>query len=147
MAKNLPAMWETQVWSLGQEDRLEKGMAAHSSVLSCRNPWTEEPGGLQSMGLQRVRHDWVTNTHTQACACAHTHKHRGLLVTATQYWNLVLDPPPQCSHQSFWFFSLPLLFVCSLPFLLPLSSTRHPPSWPGLLQWFPSWFLWVQFPF
>ena len=47
-------MLETQVLSLGQEDPLEKGMATHSSVLAWRIPWTEEPGGLQSMGLQRV---------------------------------------------------------------------------------------------
>ena len=64
MVKNLPATQEIQVWSLGQEDLLEKGMATHSSILAWRIPWTEEPGGLQSMGLQRVRHDWVTNTHT-----------------------------------------------------------------------------------
>ena len=55
--KNLPAMPETQVWSLGQEDPLEKGMATHSSFLAWRIPWTEESGGLQSMGSQRVRHD------------------------------------------------------------------------------------------
>ena len=60
MVKNLPAMWETQVRSLGQEDPLEKGMVTHSSVLTWRIPWTEEPGGLQSMGLQRVRHYWAT---------------------------------------------------------------------------------------
>ena len=52
--KNLPAMKETQVLSLGQEDPLEKGMAPHSSILAGRIPWTEEPGGLQSMGSQRV---------------------------------------------------------------------------------------------
>ena len=52
------------VQSLGQEDPLEKGMAAHSSVLTWRIPGTEEPGGLQSMGSQRVRHYWVTNTFT-----------------------------------------------------------------------------------
>ena len=55
--KNLPAMWETWVQSLGQEDVLEKGMATHSSILAWRIPWTEEPGGLQSMGLLRVGHD------------------------------------------------------------------------------------------
>ena len=55
--KNLPAMQETQVQSLAWEDPLEKGMATHSSILAWRMPWTEEPGGLQSMGLQRVRHD------------------------------------------------------------------------------------------
>ena len=53
--KNLPAMQETQVQSLGQEDLLEKEMATHSSVLSWRIPWTEKPGRLESMGSQRVR--------------------------------------------------------------------------------------------
>ena len=62
MVKNLPAMWETWVQSLGWGDPLEKGMATHSSILAWRIPWTEEPGGLQSVGLQRVRHDWATNT-------------------------------------------------------------------------------------
>ena len=57
MLKNLSAMQETQVQSLGREDPLEKGMATHSSILDWRIPWTEEPGGLQSMGSQRVRHD------------------------------------------------------------------------------------------
>ena len=57
MAKLLPAMQETQVRSLGQEDLLEKEMATHSSALAWRIPWTEEPGGLQSMGWQRVEHD------------------------------------------------------------------------------------------
>ena len=55
--KNLPSMQETQVQSLGWEDSLEKEMATHSSILAWRIPWTEEPGGLQSMGLQRVGHD------------------------------------------------------------------------------------------
>ena len=54
---NPPAMQETRILSLGQEDPLEKGMATHSSILAWRIPWTEEPGGLQSMGWQRVRHD------------------------------------------------------------------------------------------
>ena len=57
MVKNLPVMQETWIQYLAQEDPLEKGMATHSSILSWRIPWTEEPGGLQSMGLQRVRHD------------------------------------------------------------------------------------------
>ena len=55
--KHLPAMQETKVLSLGREDTLEKEMATHSSILAWRIPWTEEPGGLQSTGLQRVRHD------------------------------------------------------------------------------------------
>ena len=57
MVKNLPAMWETQVQSLDQEDPLENGMATHSRVLAWKIPWTEEPGRLQSMGLQRVGHN------------------------------------------------------------------------------------------
>ena len=57
MVKYLPIMRETGVQSLGQEDPLEKEMATHSSVLAWKIPWTEEPGRLQSMGLQRVRHD------------------------------------------------------------------------------------------
>ena len=55
--KNLTAVQETQVQSLGQEDPLEKGMATHSSILALRPPWTEEPGRLQSVGLQRVSYD------------------------------------------------------------------------------------------
>ena len=62
--KNLPAMQEPFVLFLDQEDPLEKGMAIHSSILAWRIPWTEEPGRLQSMGLQKVWHDWACNTHT-----------------------------------------------------------------------------------
>ena len=65
MVKNLPAMQETHVQSLGWEDPLEKGMTPHSGTLAWRIPRTEEPGGLQSMGSQRVRHDWVT----KHCTC------------------------------------------------------------------------------
>ena len=57
MVKSLPAVWEIQVQSLGREDPLEKEMATHSSILAWRNSWTEEPGGLQSMRLQRVGHN------------------------------------------------------------------------------------------
>ena len=65
MVKNLPAMQEAWVRSLDWEDPLEEGMATHSSILTWRIPWTEEPGGLQSMGLQRIGYDWVTK-HTHA---------------------------------------------------------------------------------
>ena len=64
MVKNLHAMQETQVQSMGWEDPLEKGMATHSSILAWRIPWAEEPGELQSMGSQRGRHDWVTKLST-----------------------------------------------------------------------------------
>ena len=64
MVKNLPAVWETWVRSLGWKDPLKEGMATHSSILAWRIPWTEEPGGLQSIGLQRARHDLATKHST-----------------------------------------------------------------------------------
>ena len=75
-------MWETWVQPLGWEDPLEKGKATHSSILAWRIPWTEEIGELQSVGPQRVRHNWVTNIHTN---------HRGESLTMTpwlQGWSL-----------------------------------------------------------
>ena len=57
IVKNLPAMWETSVRSLGWKEPLEEGMTTYSSILAWRIPWTKEPDGLQSMGLQRVGHD------------------------------------------------------------------------------------------
>ena len=64
MIKILPKMQQTWIRSLGQEDPLEKEMAAHSSILAWRIPWTEKPGGLQTMESQRVRHDWTSFTHS-----------------------------------------------------------------------------------
>ena len=58
MVNNLPAVQETRIWSLGWEGLLKKEMATHSSILAWEIPWREEPGGLQSIGTQRVRHDW-----------------------------------------------------------------------------------------
>ena len=63
MMKNLPAMYETRVRSLDQEDPLEKEIATNTSILTWRIPWTEETGGLQSMGSQRVGHNLAANTH------------------------------------------------------------------------------------
>ena len=66
MVKSLPAVQKTQVQSLGWQDTLEKGMATHSSILAWRIPWTEEFGELQSIGSQRVGHDWsnLARTHS-----------------------------------------------------------------------------------
>ena len=69
IVKNLPAIQETLVWSLGWEDPLEKGMAAHSSILAGRIPWTEGLGGLHYMESQRIRHNWGIHTHTHTCMC------------------------------------------------------------------------------
>ena len=65
MVKKVPAKQELSVRCLGQEDPLEKEMLAHSSILAWRIPWTEEPGGLQSMRLQRVEHNLVTKQQQQ----------------------------------------------------------------------------------
>ena len=65
MVKNMPAMQETRVRSLDQENPLEKEMATWVSILAWEIPWTEEPGRLQSMGLQRVGHNWATNISSQ----------------------------------------------------------------------------------
>ena len=65
---------ETRVWSLGWEDPLEKGMATHSNILAWGIPWTEEPGGPQSMGLKRVGHNWATFT----CTPSSSHRRRPL---------------------------------------------------------------------
>ena len=74
MVKSLPAVWETRVRSLGQEDPLEKGLATQSSILALKIPCTEEPGKLQSMGSQRVKYDWpITQkwpiSSTFLCVC------------------------------------------------------------------------------
>ena len=69
---NLPAMWETLVWPLGREDPLQKEIITHFSILAWRIPWREELGGLQSMGSQRVGHDWATELNwyvKEVCVC------------------------------------------------------------------------------
>ena len=96
MVKNLPAMQEIRVHSLGQEDPLENGMATQSSILAWRIPRTEESGRLQFMGLHRVRHDWATNIHT------HTH-------AISQALFLTTAAPTKCEIES------PLNFHCPAP--------------------------------
>ena len=84
LLNTLPALWEIRVRFLGQENPLEEGMATHSSLLAWRIPWTEEPCGLQSMGSQRLRHDWATNTSL------HTHFHSFLDVWFTYTYTYIL---------------------------------------------------------
>ena len=84
-------MQDTWVRSLGWEDPLEKEMATHSSILACRIPWTEEPGGLQSTGLQRVRHDWAISLSLSLSLS---------LVCRRRQWHptpVLLGNPLQCS--------------------------------------------------
>ena len=90
MVQNPPAMQETQemwVQSLGQEDPREEGMTTHSSILAWRIPWTEEPGGLPSMGLQRVGHDCMTNPWVQE------EKQAGRLGVAVGEERSIQNPP------------------------------------------------------
>ena len=88
--KFLPAMQETRVWSLGQENSLEKKIATHSSILAWRIPWTEQPGGLLSMRLQWVIHDWITNTFTLSLFFS-THISRKLCSNYGIYWSEAFD--------------------------------------------------------
>ena len=104
--KHLPAMQETWVQSLGREDPLEKKMATHSSILAWRIPWTEEPGGLQSMGSQKVGHDWVT------------------LLTHSAFFMVQLSHPYMTTGKTIsltrWIFIgkvMSLIFICCLGFL------------------------------
>ena len=91
-------MQEAQAPSLGQEDALEEEMAAHSSVLAWKRPWTGEPSGLQSMGSQRIGHDLA-----HMCACAHTdtdtdtHTHTAI-IRAPPSWNNYLPKDPTSKH-------------------------------------------------
>ena len=105
--KNLPAVQETQemwVLSLGGEDPLEEETATHSSILAWKIPWTEEPGGLQSMGSQRVGHDWATK---------HVFKSPYCLSSDYLIKSKVLAPPSKTHHHLAW----PLFLV--LPATIP----------------------------
>ena len=100
--KHLPAMWETQVQSLGQEDPMEKEMATHSSTLAWKIPWIEEPCRLQSLGLQRVRHDCVTSLtrvtrYTIYCCVSSVLSHS----VATLCNPLGCSPPGSSVHWNF----------------------------------------------
>ena len=132
MVRNLPAMQETWVQSLGQEDALEKGMATHSGILAWRIPWMEEPGRLQSVGLQRVWHDGVTNTLTSRVATV-MRKWRGSL------WDCYRDETPKIGLKEVlrdlgeWYTQLfgPLDVVQCLPGTLQSEPASPPLSgWP-----------------
>ena len=114
-------MQETWVWSLGREDPLEKGMAIHSSILAWKIPWTVEPGGLQSMELQRIRHDWENNTYT------HAHVHFCLSVWATLriHDNLhkMIDLFIWCSNNTTW--SAASMSAVSFPLTLHEHLWQH----------------------
>ena len=111
MVKNLPAVQETWVWSLGGEDPLEKGMTSVFSVLAWRIPWTEEPVRLQFLGSQRVGHDWVTNTllKEQVSDMGKT--------WIQVLWLWVLSIPPICSHRTLLIGAI-IIYLCVGPTFL-----------------------------
>ena len=111
------AMQETQVWSLGWQDPLEKEISAHSSILAWRIPQTEEPGGLQSMESQRVGHDWATNTHTQLVVVNFRRPATMLLIfKALVSFAKLLKPPLHCmvvsSSWAKWIVDIASCFYC-----------------------------------
>ena len=118
--KQLPEMRETQVWSLGREDPLEKEVATHSSILAWRIPWREEPGRLQSMGSQRVGHDWATSLSLSFLSC-HL---GGSLWPMSQWeeWLRLMNPVIQ-----FYFCLLLTLFMFFLRQSFPLSENLSSP--------------------
>ena len=103
MVKNAPAGQETQVWSLGWEDPLEKGMATHSGILAWRIPLMEEPGGLPSMGSQSTGHGWATDTFTSViiswCQCWSPFVHMFSFIRLLS--NLCAELSV-CNQQHFW---------------------------------------------
>ena len=101
---NWPAMQETWVQSLRQEDPLEKGMATHSSSLAWRIPWTEEPGGLQFMGSQRARHDWATKR-----------AHKGARLSLS---------PPVCIYPRYTFFLLKQHLFCYFQLFVEIQKNQ-----------------------
>ena len=105
--KNLSAVQETRVQSLGWEDPLEKEIATHSSILVWKISWTEKPGGLQSMGSQRVRHDWATNTYL----LTYTHIHIGLTRKLFRVFHMLQKNPNGLFGQSYYKYTYHIYFI------------------------------------
>ena len=140
--KNLPAMWETQVQSLGWEDALEKGMVIHPSIFAWKIPGTEEPGRSQSVGSQRVRHNGVTNTFTFTILPKNrplfSHRSRGWMSKIEGLAGLIsLEASLLGFQMAAWCPSQMIFSLCaSTPLLLCLylllSSSYKSTSWTGL---------------
>ena len=147
MVKNLPAMQETQVWSLGWEDPLQKGMATHSSILAWRIPWMEGPEGLSSMGSQGVGHNWATNTNTFLVAYWTPSDEGGssfcvisfcifilfMEFSQQEYWSGLPFPPPVDHVLSELFTIICFGWPCTARFIASLSYAS---PWAMTRQWF-----------
>ena len=101
--KSLPTTWETQVWSLGRKDPLEKEMVAHPSILAWKIPWMEESGRLQSMGLQRVGRDWSDFiSHIMRCKIHLNNKNSGGIYVYIMYNYILL-------YDAYWYYIIFIL--------------------------------------
>ena len=114
--KNLCPVRKYWAWSLGQEDPLKKGMATHSSILAWRIPWTEEPGGLQSMGSERVRQDWVRQGRR-------IYKYEYNWVNTLGCWIMEFLKKNTSSLNSEW--KIALVFTCLVSCTSIISSTPN----------------------
>ena len=142
MVKRLPAMWETQVQSLGWEDPLEKEMATHSSILAWKISWME-PGRLQSMGSQRVKHDWVTSLHFKHLLISWLQSPSAVILEPQNVKSVTVSIVSPCiCHEVmglnatilvFWMLSFkPTFSLSSFTFIkriLVLSRVHHPKFW------------------
>ena len=140
--KNPPAIQElkTWVWSLGWEDPLEEGMTTHSSILTWRIPWTEEPGRLQSIGLQRVRYDWSD------LACTQPSWETRRKIVGQSPWDPVLIQSPNLAlvgHQAYSSVLACLINTWNFDFFCPLTwwliSFSFPQEKPNLYQHHSRW--------
>ena len=123
IAKNLSAVQEIWVQSLAWEDPLEKGMATHFSILAWKIPWAEEPGRLQSMGLQRIRHNWVTNTFFQEI----------VVQSLCCVWFFAIPWNAACKASLSFTISQSLLKLMSIEMMMPINHLiLSPPSPPAL---------------
>ena len=133
--KHLSTIQETWVRSLGWEDPLEKEMAIHSRTIAWRISWTEEPGGLQSMGSQRVRHNWVTSLHftskkwNNMCACVHVCTCKVYIFTHFTHMDVRISIGKRQSQSYESCFQKVCQIVCDSKFqgaqISPLSKTEH----------------------
>ena len=132
VVKNLPAIQETQVQILGQEAPLEEEMATHCSMLAWKIPWTEEPGRLQSMRSQRIRHDWA---HMHLCVHAHVYTHVHAIIYTHTFvhkprYKLVRGHSPQKQFPEIGKSQDLICFgICYSHVEISLSKGKHKDSW------------------
>ena len=124
MVKNLPAMQETWVWSLGPGDPLEKGMAPHSSILAWRISWIEESGGLLSTGLQRGGHDWANKTSIKWGQADLLQRLNSVIYETARYRRCSADAHSYCRRDNFASLVVFLFQALTREFTLPGEKRR-----------------------